>query len=180
MFKTLITLHALSLWVTECTPNPGQSFQLHPALASVHAWNLTQGLFVDVIPREHSQFAQCSWENPLQTIHLDDCSLTVPRQWGTLKIMMNAITQDSLPVWGKESADSQNTYWDLARQIRGGDSHCSNWPYLRVRLGQERRLPAWGRGQHVWRPWGLSPLRRCHCPRASLWQRRHICTCVFA
>ncbi len=107
----------------------------------------------------HSQPDQCSWEYPLKTVHLDGCSLPscfwtrfqvgwARWQFYRSEEHWNNDGMQWLPVWGMEWADSQNTYWDVARQIRGGDSHCSNWSYL----GQARR------GQNVGRPWGLSPL----------------------
>jgi hypothetical protein len=86
----------------------------------------------------------------------------------------------SLPVWGKETADIQNTYWDVAQQIRGGDSHCSNLPCLGIRPGQARSVPAWGRGQNVWRPWGLSPLPLSKILTLAAQEHLHLCVCQAA
>ena len=107
----------------------------------------------------HSQSDQCSWENPLQTSHLDGCCLSsciwsrIHVGWtrGQFQRGEEHWADDGmqwLPVWGMESADIQNTHWEMARQIRGGDSHCSNRPYP----GQA------GRGLNVGRPWGLPHL----------------------
>ena len=107
----------------------------------------------------HSQPDQCSWENPLKTIHLDGCCLSscnwsrIHVGWtrGQFQRCEEHWADDGmqwLPLWGMEWADSNNAHWVMVRPIRGGDSLCSRRPYT----GQA------GRGQNVGRPGGLPHL----------------------
>jgi hypothetical protein len=139
------------------------------------AWNLIQGLFVVGI---QSQSAQCcSWESPLKAIQ----GMVVAFQF-----------QGSEEHWNNDGMQSLAIHCLFkGRNQQTAKTHIEMWPDRSevethiVRIGHILELDLDKKeaflleeGDKMLGDPGVC--HRCHCPRASLWQRRHICTCVFA